>query len=183
MTDRPQQPREDNHRLGIGRVPEAIWRWVEPGDNPSGVVYGTIAVGAVLAAESTRRETFPDTIEATLLILGLYWIAHTYATVVGTRLKELETLSPSGLWRAFLHEGAIVKGAAIPIAVLVALWVAGVSLDTGVTAALWTSAGALAAFELVAALRTRVTRAQRLAQGSVGALLGTGVLLVRVVLH
>jgi hypothetical protein len=43
MTDRPQQPREDNHRLGIGRVPEAISRWVEPDDNPSGVVYGTIA--------------------------------------------------------------------------------------------------------------------------------------------
>jgi hypothetical protein len=118
-----------------------------------------------------------------VLVLGLYWIAHTYATVVGKRLKEREALSPSGLWRAFLHEGAIVKGAAIPVAVLVATWVGGASLDAGVTAALWTSAAALAAFEIVAALRTPGTGAQRLAQVMVGALLGAGVLLVRVVLH
>ena len=156
---------------------------MEPDDNPSGVVYGTIAVGAVLAAESTRRETFAETIGATLLILGLYWVAHTYATVVGERIKERGTLSTSGLGRAFLHEGAIVKGAAVPIAVLVALWIAGTSLDTAVTAALWTSAAALGTFEVVAALRSRITGAQRLVQGMMGALLGAGVLLVRVVLH
>ena len=183
MTERPQQPARHNPRLGIGHLASAVSRWVEPDDNPSGVVYGTIAVGAVLAAESTRRETFPETIEATLLILGLYWIAHTYATVVGKRLKKREALSPGGLWRAFLHEGAIVKGAAIPIAVLVAMWVGGASLDSGVSAALWTSAAALAAFEIVAALRTPATGSQRLAQVIVGALLGAGVLLVRVVLH
>jgi hypothetical protein len=183
MTDRPHQSKGTKRRSGIGSLVSAISRWVEPDDNPSGVIYGTIAVGAVLAAESTRRETFADTIGATLLILGLYWIAHTYATVVGTRLKERETLSPSGLWQAFLHEGSIVKGAALPIAVLVALWASGVSLATGVTAALWTSAVALAAFEVVAALRARVSGPQRLAQMVVGALLGAGVLLVRVVLH
>ena len=182
MRDVPQQP-ASNPRLGIRHLLSTISRWVEPDDNPSGVVYGTIAVGAVLAAESTRRETFAETIGATLLILGLYWIAHTYATVVGERIKERGTLSSSGLWHAFLHEGAIAKGAAIPIAVLVALWIAGTSLDTAVTAALWTSAAALGGFEVVAALRSRITGAQRLAQGIVGALLGAGVLLVRVVLH
>jgi hypothetical protein len=156
---------------------------VEPEDNPAGVIYGTIAVGAVLAAESTRRETFPDTIEATVLILALYWLAHTYATVVGDRLKTRETLSLSRLWRAFLHEGSIVKGAAIPIAVLGAQWAAGVTLQTGVTVALWSSALALAAFETIATLRSRVTGAQRLMQIVVGALLGAGVLLVRVVMH
>ncbi len=156
---------------------------MEPEDNPSGVIYGTIAVGAVLAAESTRRETFADTIEATMLILGLYWLAHTYATVVGDRLKTRDSLSASGLWRASLHEGAIVKGAAIPIAVLVVLWASGVSLASAVTAALWSSAGALAVFEIMATLRSRVTGARRLTQIVVGALLGAGVLLVRVVLH
>ncbi len=82
-----------------------------------------------------------------------------------------------------LHEGAIVKGAAVPIAVLGVLWAAGVSLQAGVTAALWTSALALAAFETIATLRSRVTGAQRLMQIVLGALLGAGVLLVRVVLH
>ena len=166
---------------GIKSLASAISKWVEPEDNPAGVIYGTIAVGAVLAAESTRRETFSDTIEATVLILGLYWLAHTYATVVGDRLKARETLSLRRFWRALLHEGAIVKGAALPIAVLAALWASGVSLQTGVTAALWSSAVALVAFETIATIRSRVTGAQRLVQIVVGALLGAGVLLVRVV--
>lgn len=183
MTDLPSEPVHRPSRPGLGSLASAISKWVEPEDNPAGVIYGTIAVGAVLAAESTRRETFPDTIEATVLILGLYWLAHTYATVVGDRLKTRETLSPGRLWRALLHEGAIVKGAAIPIAVLGVLWAAGVSLQTGVTAALWSSALALAAFETIATLRSRARGTQRLTQIVLGALLGAGVLLVRVVLH
>ncbi len=143
------------------------------------MIYGTIAVGAVLAAESTRRETFADTIEATLLILGLYWLAHTYATVVGDRLKTRDNLSAEALWRALVHEMSIVKGAAVPIAVLAMLWAAGVSLATTVTGALWSSAAALAFFEIVATLRSRATGARRLIQIVVGALLGGGVLLVQ----
>jgi hypothetical protein len=164
-------------------VASAVLTWVEPEDNPSGVIYGTIAVGAVLAAESARRETFPDTIEATIIILGLYWMAHTYATVMGDRLKERAVLTAGRFWRALLHEASIVKGAIIPIAVLVALWMAGVSLQTGVTAALWSSATALAVFESIATLRSGATGTQRLTQIAVGVLLGAGILLVRVVLH
>jgi hypothetical protein len=183
MTDLPSEPSPRLFRHGIVSLTSALSKWVEPNDNPSGVIYGTLAVGAVLAAESARRETFPDTIEATLTILGLYWLAHTYATVVGDRLKTRETLSVGRFWRAFLHEGSIVKGAAVPIAVLVAVWAAGVSLRTGVTAAVWSSAASLALFELIATLRSSVTGAQRLVQIVLGVLLGAGVLLVRVILH
>jgi len=183
MTEVPAQPARRLRRLGIGKLASAILRWLEPEDNPSGVIYGTIAVGAVLAAESTRRETFADTIVATVIILGLYWLAHTYASVVGDRLKTRDSLSVGGFWRAFLHEGSIVKGGAIPVAVLAVTWVAGVSLQTGVTASLWSTAAALAGFEIIATLRSRVTGAQRFTQIVVGALLGAGVLLVRVVLH
>ncbi len=157
---------------------------MEPEDNPSGVIYGTIAVGAVLAAESTRRETFADTIEATVIILGLYWLAHTYATVVGDRLKTRETLSSGRLWRAFLHEGAIVKGAAIPIAVLArAVGGRGVAADRRHRRAV----------EQCRSLSPASRSSPRCAAGSpepngsrrssVGALLGAGILLVRVVLH
>jgi hypothetical protein len=65
----------------------------------------------------------------------------------------------------------------------VAVWAAGVSLRTGVTAAVWSSAASLALFELIATLRSGVTGAQRLVQIVLGVLLGAGVLLVRVVLH
>ncbi len=183
MTDVPSEPTHRPPRPGIGGLASAVLKWLEPEDNPSGVIYGTIAVGAVLAAESTRRETFADTMAATVIILGLYWLAHTYATVVGDRLKTRESLSVRRTWRALLHEGSIVKGAAIPIAVLGVLWGAGVSLQTGVTAALWSSAVALVGFEIIATLRSGVTGGQRFMQIAMGALLGAGVLLVRVVLH
>ena len=35
---------------------------VVPEENPSGVVYGMIVIGALLAAESGRHETYLDTI-------------------------------------------------------------------------------------------------------------------------
>ena len=160
-----------------------VVRWIEPEDNPSGVVYGTIAVGAVLAAESTRRESFADTVVATLIVLALYWVAHTYATVVGRRLTTRQALSARGWWEAFVHEGAIVKGAAIPIAVLGALWAAGVSLDTAVVAALWASALVLTLFEVVATARSHATGAQRALHVLVGVAMGGSILLVRAVLH
>jgi len=183
MTDTAPEPARHLPRPGIGRLASAISRWVEPDDNPSGVIYGTIAVGAVLAAESTRRETFGETIAATAIVLALYWLAHTYAAVVGDRLRTRDTLSAEALWRALLREAAIMKGAVIPIAVLAILWAAGVSLATGVTGALWSSAAALAVFEIIATQRSRVSGTQGLLQIVVGALLGAGVLLVRVVLH
>ena len=147
------------------------------------MIYGTIAVGAVLAAESTRRETFADTIEATLLILGLYWLAHTYATVVGDRLKTRETLSPDGSGGRCCTRGPSSKERPFPSPSWPCRGSPGCHCRAGVTAALWSSAAALAAFETIATVRSRVTGAQRLMQIVLGALLGAGVLLVRVVLH
>jgi hypothetical protein len=167
----------------MANVASVISRWIDPEENPSGVVYGTIAVGAVLAAESTRSDTFPDTVVATVLILILYWVAHTYAAVVGERVKTRASLPADELWRVFLHEGAIVKGAATPIAVLLVLWAAGVSFATAVTASLWSSAVVLAAFETVVALRSDMSVLQRVVQILVGTLLGAGILVVHLLLH
>jgi len=183
MIPAPADRGPQRRRRRLAHVAAIVLRWIEPEDNPSGVVYGTLAVGAVLAAESTRRETFADTVIATLLVLTLYWVAHTYATVVGRRLTTRQSLSARGLWEALVHEAAILKGAALPIAVLGALWGAGVSLDTAVVAALWTSALALTLFEIVATVRSHGTGAQRALQILLGMALGGGILLVRAVLH
>lgn len=165
------------------RTVATILRWVDPEDNPSGVVYGTIAVGAVLAAEAPRRETFRSTLEATLVALVLYWFAHTYATLVGRRFEGRHGLTARQVGRALVHEWAIVKGAATPIAVLVACRLAGVGLDATVNAALWTSAGVLALFEVVAAWRGSGSLVRRAAEASLGFVLGGGLLLLHLLLH
>jgi hypothetical protein len=167
----------------IRRLATAIVRWIDPEENPSGLIYGTIAVGAVLAAQSTRRDTFPDTVGATVIVLGLYWIAHTYARVTGDRLRTRQALTARAFRRSLGREATIMKGAVLPVAVLLVLWAAGVSLNTGVTAALWTSAVALALFETVTALRGHLGRVQTAVQVLVGSVLGAGILVVRLLLH
>jgi hypothetical protein len=183
MTNRASSPSGPRTHRGLRKIATTVLWWIDPEANPSAVVYGTIAVGAVLAAESVRRDTFPDTIGATVLILLLYWVAHTYATVTGDRLQTGDALSVGGLWRSFLHEGAIAKGAALPVAVLLVLWATPVSLNAAVTAALWTSAVSLVLFEAVAAFRSPLTTAQRAGQILAGSLLGAGILAVRLLLH
>jgi hypothetical protein len=45
--------------------------------NVEGAVYGTVVVGVLLAAEDPRRVGYPETVEAALLVLTLYWLTGT----------------------------------------------------------------------------------------------------------
>ncbi|MGI8902513.1 MAG: hypothetical protein ACR2IP_02380 [Solirubrobacteraceae bacterium] len=157
--------------------------WIEPDQNPAGVVYGTLIVGAVLASESVRRETFPDTLGATALALALYWMAHSYAQTLGRRLDDQIPLSAAGLVRSLVHDRAIVRGASMPILALLIAWAVGATLATGVLAAIWTSAVSIVAFELVAGIRAQMRRAELLLQVCAGAVMGLSVIALRALLH
>jgi len=174
---------EQTKRLWTERLIGGFARWLEPEENPAGVVYGTIAVGAVLATESTVRETFRETIAATVVTLVLYWLAHTYALVVGMRVQADRSLSVGGILRALAHEWAIVKGATIPVVVLFGCWAGGVSLRTAVTAGLWASAASLASFEVVAAVRSGRRSRRIYLEAIFGTALGGGLLLLHASLH
>ncbi|HYM66637.1 MAG TPA: hypothetical protein VEW68_05050, partial [Patescibacteria group bacterium] len=86
-----------------------------PRENPSGVIYGMIVIGALLAAESGRHETYLDTVGSALIAAGLYWLAHAYASVLGRRLAAHERLTAGALRRALAHDWALIRGAAIPV--------------------------------------------------------------------
>jgi hypothetical protein len=49
------------------------------------MVYGVIVTGALLAAESGRKETYAGTFASAVIAACLYWVAHAYATVLGRR--------------------------------------------------------------------------------------------------
>lgn len=157
--------------------------WIEPDQNPAGVVYGTLIVGAVLASESDRRETFADTLAATVLALLLYWLAHSYAATLGRRLEHQIPLSAAGFMRSLVHDRAILRGASAPILALLVAWTAGASLATGALAAVWTSAASIVAFELVAGIRAQMTRAELLLQVCAGAVMGLSIIALRALLH
>jgi hypothetical protein len=156
---------------------------IAPAENPSGVVYGIIVIGALLAAESARRETYPDTIASTLVAAALYWFAHSYANVLGARLERHERLSTGTLARELTHNWAIMRGATLPLLALVLAWIAGATLSTAVTAALWSTIASLIAFELFAGVRSRASPRELALDVSVGAAMGVAILILKIILH
>lgn len=165
-------------RLAIGTLDRLL-----PGANPAGTVYGTITVGALLAAESSLRDTYPETISAVVVALLVYWLAHSYAELLGGRLTAHERLTLSGLGRALGRDWAIVRGAGAPLLALLVAWAVGASQETGLTVALWTCVASLLAFELLAGLRARAQPAELALELCIGAVMGFGVILLRVILH
>ncbi len=162
-------------------------RWlidlVLPEANPAGIVFGTITIGAVLAAESGLHESYLMAFGSALVTTALYWLAHTYSDLLGRRLSTHEHLTPSTLVRAFAHDWAIVRGAALPLLAMAVAWALGASQETAVTAAVWTCVVSVIAFELLAGVRAKSTPSELALEGCVGTAMGLGILALRAILH
>jgi hypothetical protein len=151
--------------------------------NPGDAVYGTIAVGALLAAESARTETYPETVAAVVITLFLYWLAHSYAELVERRLEDETKLTLSRALDTLMTELPILLGAAVPLLTLLVWWAAGASLSSAVLAAVWTSAAIIVAIEVVAGLHARLKGRELLFQILLGAAVGLLIIALRVLLH
>jgi hypothetical protein len=154
-----------------------------PSENPAGVVYGVIVIGALLAAESGRHEGYPDTIASAAIAAALYWLAHAYAGVLGRRMSSGERLTATALARALAHDWALVRGAAIPLLALLVAWAAGAPPEAAVTAALWCAIASLVAFELIAGIRSHATPAELVLEVGVGIAMGSAILVLKIILH
>ena len=154
-----------------------------PAGNAGGVVFGVITVGALMAAESGRHETYLDTVASALIATILYWLAHAYAELLGLRLATGERLTAVTLGRALAHDWAIVRGAAIPLLALVIAWVVGASQESGVTAALRTAVITIVAFEVLAGVRAKSSPGELLVRGTVGVTMGLAILALKGVLR
>jgi hypothetical protein len=162
---------------------ERVANWIVPEENPSGVIYGVIVIGALLAAESDRHETYLDAIASALIATALYWLAHAYASVLGRRLSTHARLTAGALAVALAHDWALVRGAAIPLLALVLAWASGAGQQTGVTIGLWSAIVALVGFELIAGLRSRASPRELVLEVGVGLTMGVAILALKIVLH
>src|ERR1019366_8016071 len=108
--------------------------------NTWGLVYGTIAIGALLAAETAQSETYIETVGGVLIALVIYWLAHAYSEVTAERLDRGEPLKIAAFGRVMMREVSVLVGAAIPLLALVVWGVTGAPLTSAVNAAIWTSA-------------------------------------------
>lgn len=156
---------------------------VESGMNPAGFVYGVLAIATVIAAESTRQETFGKLLAAGAITLVLYWVAHAYADHWGSRLAGSGDWTLREFIRSLGREAPILAGAALPLAVMVVGWMAGATLKTDVTILLWFSAAEIVVLELAVGLRRHASVKELVVDSLIGITLGVGILAVRVLLH
>jgi hypothetical protein len=151
--------------------------------NPAALVYGTIAVGALLAAESAENETYAKTIGAVAIALILYWLSYSYAEFTGRRIEEQRAVTLSGILEAAVSELPVLLGAGMPFLALIVCSALGVSLSTAVTVAIWTSAAMVVAIEVLIGIRAELTGRQLALQSAFGAFLGLLIIALRIVLH
>jgi len=165
---------------------DRVLKWVEPEDNPSGTIYGTIAAGLVVAAEKPAGETYPRVLVAIAVAVASVWLAHGYAHWAGERLKRGgdgdDRSSARTLIRALATEWPIIEGGAIPFTALIIAWALGASLPTAIAVDLATAAAALVAFELAGGLRQRQRPVRLLANAAVGLVLGLALFVVKMLL-
>lgn len=151
--------------------------------NPARFVYGTITVGALLATESARRETYLETVGAVVLALVLFWLAHGYAEFTARRLQLTDELTLGAFAESMAHESPILLGSAAPLLAVLLSWAAGATLSTAVTVAIWTAAAMTLAIEVVAGLRSERSGLELVAQITIGLTLGLLVIGIKLVLH
>jgi hypothetical protein len=154
-----------------------------PGVDPGGILYGVLSVATVIAAEGTRQETFAKLVAASIVTMVVYWIAHAYGRHWALRLHKAPDWSLKEIAVSLRFESSILMGAILPIAVLVITWIAGLGLETAVTAVLWTAAVEIVTLEVVPALRHHLRPKDLLVQTAVGVILGIGILALRLLLH
>ena len=140
-------------------------------------------IGVLLAAEDARREGYPATIEAAVLIVALFWLTSLYAYILGRRLQRREPLNLTLLGRSCVHELPIIEGALIPLVALLVTWVAGFAVSSGVTAALWAAAATIVVLEIAAGWRSRQRTQGFLLQAGAGAAVGLALIGLKLVLH
>jgi membrane protein YqaA with SNARE-associated domain len=152
-------------------------------DNAGGLVYGTILVATLLAAESARRDTYLDTVGAVLLALLTYWLTLTYAHYTGERLEHEEHFRYGAFARAAARELTLLYGSLVPLVGILVCWAAGAALGTAVNVAVASAAAAIIAAEIVIGVRADLERGELVRQTVVGALLGLLVISLRLLLH
>jgi hypothetical protein len=152
-------------------------------DNPARFVYGTIVTGALLAAEGAHPVDYQTTVASVAVALTVYWLAHTYADLVAERLLTATRLTLKGAGRSALSELPILTGAAVPLGVVVILWIVGASLTTAISWATYSCAGMMVLVEIIAGLGSGLRGWALVGQMAFGVVLGLFVVALKILLH
>jgi len=146
-------------------------------------VYGLLLVGAILAAEGGRHETYEMTLTATIVAALLAWLAHAYSTLFGRRVEESEHMTFSALLQAMRRDSVLLRGGGVPVVALLVCWGLGVHQETGVTIAVSAVIAAIILLEVIAGLLAQLHWREFVVEVGVGAVYGISIFLLKLLAH
>lgn len=149
----------------------------------TGAVYGSLLAASVVAGTSPGKE--PPTVAqlvGLLLATGtVFWLAHTYARVVGDRRLGL-ALSWAEVRSAARRESPLAEAAVPPAAAACVCWVLALPEPVAAWAALATALAAQVAWAIVADVKSRSTKPLIAVSVLVNLLLGLVIVALKVAL-
>jgi hypothetical protein len=154
-----------------------------PLEGTNEMVYGLLLIGAILAAEGDRHESYETTLLATVLAALLAWLAHSYSTLFGRRIEEAQHMTLAALLAAMRRDMVLLRGGAVPVVALLGCWVLGLEQETGVTVAVSAVVAAIMLLEVVAALLAHLTLREFFVEVSVGVLYGVSIFMLKLFAH
>ena len=154
------------------------------GANVAGAIYGQILVTSLVAALSEEEDLGAhDIFVGVLMTMLVFWLAHVYADAVARRLTRPEPLSLRETGDIARHEWPMVQSAAPALAALGLAWAGALSVRAGVELAIALGVGALFAWGLVIARRSRLSLAGTLGSMALSGAFGLAIVAMKTVVH
>lgn len=151
--------------------------------NAGGIVYGTIVVATLLAAESARSETFGKTVGAVVLAMLTYWLAVSYSHYSGERVEHAEPFEYKAFARAAVNELTLLIGAVPELVAVLIVWALGDSLALAVRVGVLVAAVTIVVVELVTGIRADLRGRALVRQTLIGGVFGLLIIALRLLLH
>lgn len=165
-------------------VPAAPQDRSRPTRNPASAVYGTVLAGSLIAVQGEAEDISVLRLVVVVLVTqSVYWLAHSYAELVGERVETGVRPRRTDVRRLLGEQWPLVSASFLPLTVVALAWLLGSARGTAVLAGLWTSVVVLALWALVAGRRARLQPAELLLYVAVSAVFGLALVVLKVFVH
>lgn len=151
--------------------------------NPGALLYGALIAASVLATASAHAEYFTYVALSTLLVLGVYWLAHVYVEAQRMQLSGDDRLLHHRLRHTARQELSIIQGGLPAIVVFVATDLAGASVSTAAAVAVYFSVAVLVVAGYLVARAAGRRGWTALLDAAAAGLFGVVVIIAKALLH
>ena len=156
---------------------------VHPARNPASAVYGTVLAGSLIAVQGESDVSVLRLVVVVLLTQSVYWLAHSYAELVGDRITTGARPRLVDVRRLLGEQWPLVSASFVPLAVVGLAWASGSSRNNAVLAGLWASVLVLALWAYLAGRRAGLRTGELLLYVLLSAAFGLAVVLLKVFVH